>query len=402
MAAKETGLFKRIAAALERLAPAAIAAAAPAKGDAFVWEPGHGGLISPGRVAERAACPAQGIDGARDTLFENTRRFAQGLPANNALLWGARAAWARARWSRRCMPRSTARPSRAKASSWSRFIARKSQPCPPCCASCAPTARRFLLYCDDLSSTRDDTSYKSLKAALEGGIEGRPANVLLYATSNRRHLMPREMMENERSTAINPSEAVEEKVSLSDRFGLWLGFHNCSQDEYLAMVDGYAQHYRLAVDGLHARALAWSKHPRQPLRPRRLAVHPGRRGGDGEEVVASRHPSRLASFAMLRTLAPQDDDFRKPCILKKARHPEVRAKRASKGDAPALQLAALIRSHHDASRQQRLGIDRGACRGGSRNGVAARRRRRSPPAVAITCPATTLSARLTRMELTCA
>jgi predicted AAA+ superfamily ATPase len=121
-------------------------------------------------------------------------------------------------------------------------IARKSRACPCCCASCA-APRRFLLYCDDLSFDKDDTSYKSLKAALEGGIEGRPANVLFYATSNRRHLMPRDMMENERSTAINPSEAVEEKVSLSDRFGLWLGFHNCGQDEYLAMIDGYATHY---------------------------------------------------------------------------------------------------------------------------------------------------------------
>ena len=125
---------------------------------------------------------------------------------------------------------------------------------------CASRKRRFLLYCDDLSFDKDDTSYKSLKAALEGGIEGRPENVLFYATSNRRHLMPRDMMENERSTAINPGEAVEEKVSLSDRFGLWLGFHNCSQDEYLAMIDAYATHYEIALDreSLKARAIAWA------------------------------------------------------------------------------------------------------------------------------------------------
>ena len=138
-------------------------------------------------------------------------------------------------------------------------------------------ARRFLLYCDDLSFDKDDTSYKSLKAALEGGIEGRPANVLFYATSNRRHLMPRDMMENERSTAINPSEAVEEKISLSDRFGLWLGFHNCGQDEYLAMVDAYAAHFGLKIEKERTAppGAGLGGGPRRALGPRRLAVHPG-------------------------------------------------------------------------------------------------------------------------------
>jgi len=257
MAAKETGLFKRIAAALERLAPAAIAAAAPAKGDAFVWEPGHGGLISPGRVASVPLALLKGIDRARDTLFENTRRFAQGLPANNALLWGARG------MGKSSLVKAVHAEINRTAKTGQRLVLveihrEEIATLPSLLRILRADTRRFLLYCDDLSFDKDDTSYKSLKAALEGGIEGRPANVLLYATSNRRHLMPREMMENERSTAINPSEAVEEKVSLSDRFGLWLGFHNCSQDEYLAMVDAYAQHYGLALDDLHARALAWA------------------------------------------------------------------------------------------------------------------------------------------------
>ena len=257
MAAKETGLFKRIAAALERLAPAAIAAAAPAGGDAFVWEPGHGGLISPGRVASVPLALLKGIDAARDTLFENTRRFAQGLPANNALLWGARG------MGKSSLVKAVHAEINRTAEADGRLVLveihrEEIATLPSLLRILRADSRRFLLYCDDLSFDKDDTSYKSLKAALEGGIEGRPANVLLYATSNRRHLMPREMMENERSTAINPSEAVEEKVSLSDRFGLWLGFHNCSQDEYLAMVDAYAQHYGLAPDALHARALAWA------------------------------------------------------------------------------------------------------------------------------------------------
>jgi predicted AAA+ superfamily ATPase len=257
MAAKETGLFKRIAAALERLAPAAIAAAAPAKGDAFVWEPGHGGLISPGRVASVPLGLLKGIDRARDTLFENTRRFAQGLPANNALLWGARG------MGKSSLVKAVHAEINRTAKAGQGLVLveihrEEIATLPSLLRILRADTRRFLLYCDDLSFDKDDTSYKSLKAALEGGIEGRPANVLLYATSNRRHLMPREMMENERSTAINPSEAVEEKVSLSDRFGLWLGFHNCSQDEYLAMVDAYAQHYGLTLDGLHARALAWA------------------------------------------------------------------------------------------------------------------------------------------------
>jgi predicted AAA+ superfamily ATPase len=261
----------RIAAALERLAPSSLAAAAPATGDAFVWEPAHGGLLAIGPVASLPLALLKGIDRARDTLRENTRRFADGLPANNALLWGARgmgksslvkAVHASVNEGR---PEGGADGDAACNAEGARLalieIHREDiASLPQLLRLLRGSPRRFLLFCDDLSFDKDDTSYKSLKAALEGGIEGRPENVLLYATSNRRHLMPRDMMENERSTAINPSEAVEEKVSLSDRFGLWLGFHHCGQDDYLAMIDAYAAHCGIALErsSLHARALAWS------------------------------------------------------------------------------------------------------------------------------------------------
>jgi predicted AAA+ superfamily ATPase len=254
---EDGGLLKRIAAALERLAPPKPAAHAPVAGEAFVWEPG--GLVAVERVASLPLALLKGIDQARDTLFENTRRFAEGLPANNALLWGARG------MGKSSLVKAVHAEINASRKPKSRLVLIEIHrediaSLPSLLRLLRGDGRRFLLYCDDLSFDKDDTSYKSLKAALEGGIEGRPANVLLYATSNRRHLMPRDMMENERSTAINPSEAVEEKVSLSDRFGLWLGFHNCGQDEYLAMVDGYAGHYGIALKSgeLHAQALAWA------------------------------------------------------------------------------------------------------------------------------------------------
>ena len=255
----DLALLTRIATALERLAPPPLATANPDAGDAFVWEPAHGGLVPVAAVAGVALELLKGIDHARDTLLENTRRFAEGLPANNALLWGAR---------------GMGKSSLVKAVHGAVNIGRTGgerlalveihreeiASLPVLLRLLRGARRRFLLYCDDLSFDRDDTSYKSLKAALEGGIEGRPENVLFYATSNRRHLLPRDMMENERSTAINPSEAVEEKVSLSDRFGLWLGFHNCGQDDYLAMIGAYAAHYHLDVaeDELRARAIAWA------------------------------------------------------------------------------------------------------------------------------------------------
>jgi len=255
----EGDLLHRIAAALERLAPPAIAASAPLEGDAFLWEPAHGGLLPVAHVAHLPLALLKGVDFARDTLLENTRRFADDLPANNALLWGARgmgkSSLVKAVHAEvNCARKGPARLVLVE-------IHREEIASLPVLLRILRNAKRhFLLYCDDLSFDKDDTSYKSLKAALEGGIEGRPENVLFYATSNRRHLLPRDMMENERSTAINPSEAVEEKVSLSDRFGLWLGFHNCSQDDYLAMIESYAAHYGIALgrDELKARAIAWA------------------------------------------------------------------------------------------------------------------------------------------------
>jgi uncharacterized protein len=201
----------------------------------------------------------KGIDRMRDILIENTHRFASGLPANNALLWGARgmgksslvkAAHASINVDRRPHDRLKLIE-----------IHREDIESLPALMDLLRISRfRFIVFCDDLSFDGNDASYKSLKAALEGGIEGRPDNVILYATSNQRHLLAREMIENERSTAINPGDAVEEKVSLSDRFGLWLGFHRCSQDEYLAMVKGYCDHYgiKLSADELEREALEWS------------------------------------------------------------------------------------------------------------------------------------------------
>jgi len=249
----------RIAEALERLAPSATGGAVPAGGDAFVWEPAHGGLVAVGEVARVPIGLLKGIDANRDTLMENTRRFADGLPANNALLWGARGMGKSSLVKAVHAEANAARKGSARLA-LVEIHREEIATLPALLRSLRASKRRFLLFCDDLSFDRDDTSYKSLKAALEGGIEGRPANVLFYATSNRRHLMPRDMMDNERATAINPGEAVEEKVSLSDRFGLWLGFHNCGQDEYLAMVDAYAKHYALKMprEKLHARALEWS------------------------------------------------------------------------------------------------------------------------------------------------
>jgi len=230
---------------------------AAAAADAYIWEAAAGRLLPVRKVASLPLALLKGIDSARDTLMENTRRFAQGLPANNALLWGARG-----------MGKSSlikalhAEVNRGRNNRLVLVEVHREEiaSLPLLLRKLRGDRRRFLLFCDDLSFDKEDTSYKSLKAALEGGIEGRPANVLFYATSNRRHLMPREMMDNERSTAINPSEAVEEKISLSDRFGLWLGFHNCGQDEYLAMVEGYAEHFGLEIDPgeLHRKALAWS------------------------------------------------------------------------------------------------------------------------------------------------
>jgi len=251
-------LLRRIADALERLAPSAPRAADLSGAEAFIWHADGTGWLEPlGRVNRIDLDLLRGIERQRDTLLENTRRFARGLPANNALLWGARGT------GKSSLVKAVHAAVNAEIADGLALIEihREDIPSlPRLLALLRPVERRCILFCDDLSFDTADTSYKSLKAVLEGGIEGRPANVVFYATSNRRHLMPRDMIENERSTAINPAEAVEEKVSLSDRFGLWLGFHNCDQDTYLGIVAGYAKAYGLKIDAQKLRqgAIAWS------------------------------------------------------------------------------------------------------------------------------------------------
>jgi uncharacterized protein len=250
-------LLKRVADALERLAPAPDPPVDLAAADAFVWHADRCRLEPVNDVNRIEISLLRGIDRVRDILLENTRRFAAGLPANNVLLWGARGTGKSSLVKAAHAAVNAERPHalalveihREDIPSLPRLLSRVRY-CP----------RRCLLFCDDLSFDRHDTSFKSLKAVLEGGIEGRPGNVVLYATSNRRHLMPRDMVDNERSTAVNPAEAVEEQVSLSDRFGLWLGFHNVDQDTYHAIVRGYAERYglELPADEIKAEANEWS------------------------------------------------------------------------------------------------------------------------------------------------
>jgi uncharacterized protein len=254
------GVLGRIADALERLAPQRGALPDLAAADAYVWHPDGRRLAPVPRVNRVEMSLLKGIDRVRDVLMENTERFVRGLPANNALLWGARGMGKSS-----LVKASHAAVNGAHARKGGQLklieIHREDiESLPELMALIRSAQFRFIVFCDDLSFDADDTSYKSLKAVLEGGVEGRPDNVIFYATSNRRHLMSRDMMENERSTAINPGETVEEKVSLSDRFGLWLGFHRCSQDEYLAMVDGYVAHYRIPArdEALHSEALEWA------------------------------------------------------------------------------------------------------------------------------------------------
>jgi uncharacterized protein len=251
-------LLIRIAGALERLAPALPTATDIAAAEAFVWHPEGRRLTAVRRVNRVDMSLLKGIDRVRDLLVENTERFARGLPANNALLWGARGM---GKSSLVKAAHAAIGAAYAKAGLKLIEIHREDiESLPELMAILRGAPQRFIVFCDDLSFDAEDTSYKSLKTMLEGGIEGRPENVIFYATSNRRHLLARDMMENERSTAINPGEAAEEKVSLSDRFGLWLGFHRCSQDEYLAMVEGYVAHYRVPFDGAELRreALEWA------------------------------------------------------------------------------------------------------------------------------------------------
>ena len=245
----------RIAEALERIAPAPLAAPDFEGAKAFVWHVEPDRLESVAHVNRIDLDLLVGIDRSRDTLLENTMRFAKGLPANNALLWGARGMGksslvkaVHGRITSDGLPLKLIEVQREDLPSIGR-----------CLALLRGVDARFVIYCDDLSFSHDDEHYKSLKAVLDGGIEGRPDNVILYATSNRRHLMPRDMIENERGSAINPAEAVEEKVSLSDRFGLWLGFHACDQDAYLAMIRGYCAAYGIEIDEdtLWAEAIEW-------------------------------------------------------------------------------------------------------------------------------------------------
>jgi uncharacterized protein len=249
----------RIAEALERLAPPPPPAPEIAAADAFVWHADRGALQPAPKVNRVDIALLRGIDRVRDALLENTLRFSEGLPANNALLWGARG-MGKSSLVKAAHASINASVSAAKPLKLIEIHREDIESLPALMALLRGDEHRFIVFCDDLSFDGADTSYKSLKAALEGGIEGRPANVLFYATSNRRHLLPREMMENERSSAINPGEAVEEKVSLSDRFGLWLGFHRCSQDEYLEMVFGYADNFGLAAprDEIERDALEWA------------------------------------------------------------------------------------------------------------------------------------------------
>ena len=252
-------ILRRIADALDRLAPPARSSAELATADAFIWHPGRG-LIAVPRVNRVHMSLLKGIDRMRDILVENTERFARGLPANNALLWGARGMGKSSLVKATHAGVNGALGPKAGLLKLVEIHREDIESLPDLMTLLRAQPYRFIVFCDDLSFDADDTSYKSLKAVLEGGIEGRPENVILYATSNRRHLMSRDMMENERSTAINPGETVEEKVSLSDRFGLWLGFHRCSQDEFLAMVEGYVAHFGIPVDAeaLRHDALEWA------------------------------------------------------------------------------------------------------------------------------------------------
>lgn len=256
--------LERLAAALERLAPPTPQKPDFKAAEAFVWHADTERFEPVGAVNRVPLKLLKGVESVAPQLVENTERFARRLPANNALLWGARG------MGKSSLVKAVHADVRARLGA--DLVAGGSDlklieihrediaSLPRCLAAMRSSPYRFIVFSDDLSFDKDDTSYKSLKAVLEGGLEGRPENVIFYATSNRRHLMPREMVENERSTAINPSEAVEEKVSLSDRFGLWLGFHNGSQDQYLDMVRGYAAHYKLPIadEELVREALEWS------------------------------------------------------------------------------------------------------------------------------------------------
>ena len=252
----------RITEAVERLAPPPAPRPDLAAADGFLWQPpprpgAAGALLAVARISRVDIALLQGIDRQKAILVENTLRFARGLPANNAMLWGARGM---GKSSLVKAAHAAANATHPGSLALIEIHREDIAGLPDLLRTLRGEARRCLIFCDDLSFEREDADYKALKSVLDGGIEGRPENVLFYATSNRRHLMPRDMIENERSTAINPSEATEEKVSLSDRFGLWIGFHNCDQDTYFAMVEGYAGAFGLDLPTvrLRAEAVEWS------------------------------------------------------------------------------------------------------------------------------------------------
>ena len=253
-------VLTRIAAALERMAPPAPATPDFEAADAFVWSAARRAPTPVPRVNRVPLELLVGIDRIRDLLVDNTARFARGLPANNVLLWGARGMGKSSLVKAAHASVNATLAAGAPRLKLVEIHREDIETLPALLTQMRDSAHRFVVFCDDLSFDAGETSYKSLKAVLEGGLEGRPGNVLFYATSNRRHLMPRDMIDNERSSAINPGEAVEEKVSLSDRFGLWLGIHKCSQDEYLKMIHAYAKHFGLQLPEakLEAEALEWS------------------------------------------------------------------------------------------------------------------------------------------------
>jgi hypothetical protein len=248
---------RRLANAVERLSGPQPVETNWSAADCFVWQPARQELTPVTKPNRIELALIRGVDHVRDILSDNTLRFAKGFSANNVLLWGARG------MGKSSLVKSVHEAVRTETGAALKLVEVHREDIdtlPDLMVRLRAAPARIILFCDDLSFDHDDTSYKSLKAALDGGVEGRPDNVVFYATSNRRHLLPRNMMENEQSTAINPSEAVEEKVSLSDRFGLWLGFYKCSQDDYLSMIDSYAAYFGLQMptQNLHAAALEWA------------------------------------------------------------------------------------------------------------------------------------------------
>lgn len=251
-------LIERLVEALERMSPPPAREVDLSGADGFIWEPSPPALLKVPAISRVGLGLLKGIDLQKSILLDNTMRFAAGLPANNAMLWGARGTGKSSIVKAVHAETNAAHPG---ALALIEIHREDISTLPELLRLLRTARRRCLIFCDDLSFEREDADYKALKSVLDGGIEGRPSNVLFYATSNRRHLMPRDMIDNERQSAITPGEAVEEKVSLSDRFGLWIGFHSCDQETFFEMIEGYAREFALNVsrERLHAEAVAWSR-----------------------------------------------------------------------------------------------------------------------------------------------